>query len=191
MEDYAFLCIYASRRNALDSCRRGSFPRRCRAARSWGCAVLRSKYGLAVWVGLWSSRLARGACQVAAIIGSWLPWGVICGGSRSVELVCGAFGLTAEPGASLVPVSRGAMGRVWCLDLGAERYAVRELFRESDEEPARREAAFTAPDQLADRPCRGNPGGLTVPGGWPAWRQGPATGRPERVRETSGSRPGL
>jgi len=73
------------------------------------------------------------ACQVAAIIGSWLPWGVICVGSKSVELVCGAFGLTAEPGASLIPVSRGAMGRVWCLDLGAERYAVKELFWESDE----------------------------------------------------------
>jgi hypothetical protein len=32
--------------------RRGCFPRRWRAARSRGCAVLRSKYGLAVWVGL-------------------------------------------------------------------------------------------------------------------------------------------
>jgi hypothetical protein len=84
---------------------------------------------LAVWVGLGVLARARGACQVAAIIGSWLPWGVICGASKSVELVCGAFGLTAEPGASLIPVSRGAMGRVWCLDLGAaERYAVKELF---------------------------------------------------------------
>ena len=32
--------------------RRGSFPRRWRAARSRGCAVLRSKCRLAVWVGL-------------------------------------------------------------------------------------------------------------------------------------------
>jgi hypothetical protein len=103
---------------------------------------------LRVWVGrvgrAWCSRLAPGACQVAAIIGSWLPWGVICGGSESAELVCGAFGLTAEPGASLIPVSRGAMGRVWCLDLGAERYAVKELFWESDEESVRPEVTFTA-----------------------------------------------
>jgi hypothetical protein len=42
---------------------------------------------------------------------------VIRDGSESVELVCGAFGLTAEPGASLIAVSRGAMGRVWCLEL--------------------------------------------------------------------------
>jgi hypothetical protein len=69
---------------------------------------------------------------------------VISGGSESAGLVCGAFGLTAEPGAALIPVSRGAMGRVWCLDAGAERYAVKELFWESDEEQARREAAFTA-----------------------------------------------
>jgi Phosphotransferase enzyme family len=102
-----------------------------------------SKYGLAVWVGL--GVVARpGACQVAAIIGSWLPWGVICGGSKSVEHVCGAFGLTAGPGASIIPVSRGAMGRVWCLDLGAERYAVKELFWESEEESVRPEVAFTA-----------------------------------------------
>ena len=69
---------------------------------------------------------------------------MISGGSESAGLVCGAFGLTAEPGAALIPVSRGAMGRVWCLDAGAERYAVKELFWESDEEQARREAAFTA-----------------------------------------------
>ena len=97
-----------------------------------------------MWVGLGVLARARGACPVAAIIGSWLPWGVICGGSKSVELVCGAFGLTAEPGASLIPVSRGAMGRVWCLDLGAERYAVKELFWESDEESVRPEVTFTA-----------------------------------------------
>ena len=99
-----------------------------------------------------------GACQVAAIIGSWLPWGVICGGSGSVELACGAFGLTAEPGASLIPVSRGAMGRVWCLDLGAERYAVKELFWESDEESVRREVTFTAHLESA---------GIRLPGSLP------------------------
>jgi hypothetical protein len=40
--------------------------------------------------------------------------GVICGGSKSVEHICGAFGLTAGPGAWIILVS--------CLDLGAERY---------------------------------------------------------------------
>ena len=92
----------------------------------------------------WCSRPDLGACLVAAIIGSWLPWGVICGGSKSVGHVCGAFRLTAGPGASIIPVSRGAMGRVWCLDLGAERYAAKELFWESDEESVRQEVTFTA-----------------------------------------------
>jgi hypothetical protein len=36
------------------------------------------------------------------------------------------------------------MGRVWCLDLGAERYAVKELFWESEEESVGPEVAFTA-----------------------------------------------
>ena len=98
------------------------------------------------------------ACQVATLIGSWLPWGVICGGSDSVELVCDAFGLTAQPGASLIPVSRGAMGRVWCLDLGAERYAVKELFWESDEESVRPEVTFTAHLESA---------GIRLPGSLP------------------------
>src|SRR5690348_14707638 len=83
-----------------------------------------------------------GACQVAVIIGSWLPWDVIGGGSESVGLVCGAFGLTAGAGASLNAVSRGAVGRIWCLDLGAERYAVKELFGEPDEESVRPEVTF-------------------------------------------------
>ena len=87
-----------------------------------------------------------------------MPWGVIRGGSESVELVCGAFGLTAEPGASLSPVSRGAMGRVWCLDLGAERYAVKELFWESDEESIRPEVSFTAHLESA---------GIRLPGSLP------------------------
>lgn len=69
---------------------------------------------------------------------------MICAGSESAGLVCGAFGLTAEPGASLIPVSRGAMGRIWRLDLGTERYAVKELFWAPDEEPVRAEVAFTA-----------------------------------------------
>jgi hypothetical protein len=83
---------------------------------------------------------------------------VISGGSESAGLVCGAFGLTAEPGASLIPVSRGAMGRVWCLDVGAERYAVKELFWESDEESVRTEVAFTAHLESA---------GIRLPGSLP------------------------
>ncbi len=95
--------------------------------------------------------------------GCCAPWqlvalGVICGGSKSAEHVCGAFGLTAGPGASLIPVSRGAMGRVWCLDLGAERYAVKELFWESDEESLRPEVTFTAHLESA---------GIRLPGSLP------------------------
>ena len=83
---------------------------------------------------------------------------MICDGSESVGLVCAAFGLTAEPGAALIPVSRGAVGRIWRLDLGAERYAVKELFWESDEESARTEAAFTAQLESA---------GVRLPGSLP------------------------
>jgi hypothetical protein len=115
------------------------------------------KYGLAAWVGLGVLAWA-GAYPVAAIIGGWLPGSVIDGGSESVELVCSAFGLRVGPGASLIPVSRGAMGRIWCLDLGAERYAVKELFWESDEESVRPEATFTAHLELA---------GIRLPGSLP------------------------
>ena len=83
---------------------------------------------------------------------------MICAGSQSVELVCGAFGLTAAPGAALIPVSRGAVGRVWCLDLGAERYAVKELFWESDEESVCAEVTFTAHLESA---------GIRLPGSLP------------------------
>jgi hypothetical protein len=98
------------------------------------------------------------AYQVAVIIGSWLPGGVICGGTESAGLVCAAFGLTARPGAALIPVSRGAMGRIWRLDLGAERYAVKELFWESDEESVRPEVTFTAHLESA---------GIRLPGSLP------------------------
>jgi Ser/Thr protein kinase RdoA (MazF antagonist) len=85
---------------------------------------------------------------------------VICAGRESAGVVCGAFGLTAGPAAALIPVSRGAMGRVWRLDLGAERYAVKELFWEweSDEESVRQEAAFTAHLESA---------GIRLPGSLP------------------------
>ena len=83
---------------------------------------------------------------------------MICDGSESAGLVCGAFGLTAEPGAALIPVSRGAMGRVWRLDAGAERYAVKELFGEPDEESVHPEVAFTAHLESA---------GIRLPGSLP------------------------
>jgi len=92
------------------------------------------------------------------VIGTWLPLCVICHGSKAVEHVCAAFGLPAGPGASITAMSRGAMGRIWRLDLGAERYAVKELFRESDEEPVRREAAVTARLEAA---------GIRLPGSLP------------------------
>jgi Ser/Thr protein kinase RdoA (MazF antagonist) len=49
----------------------------------------------------------------------------------------------------MTELSRGAAGRIWRLDLGADRYAVKELFFESDEESVRREVAFTAHLQAA------------------------------------------
>ena len=36
------------------------------------------------------------------------------------------------------------MGQIWCLDLGADRFAVRELFWDADEESVRNEAELTA-----------------------------------------------
>ena len=58
--------------------------------------------------------------------------------------ICAAFGLPDVPGAAITPVSRGAMGRIWRLDLGADRFAVKELFWDADEEVARNEAELTA-----------------------------------------------
>jgi Ser/Thr protein kinase RdoA (MazF antagonist) len=69
---------------------------------------------------------------------------VIRDASMTVEPVCAAFGLEASPGASITALSRGAVGRIWRLDLGADRYAVKELFLESDEESVCREVRFTA-----------------------------------------------
>jgi Ser/Thr protein kinase RdoA (MazF antagonist) len=36
------------------------------------------------------------------------------------------------------------MGQIWCLDLGADRFTVRELFWDADEESVRNEAELTA-----------------------------------------------
>lgn len=61
-----------------------------------------------------------------------------------MDWICAAFGLPEVPGAAIIPVSRGAMGRIWRLDLGADRFAVKELFWEASEESARRDAELTA-----------------------------------------------
>jgi Ser/Thr protein kinase RdoA (MazF antagonist) len=72
---------------------------------------------------------------------------------------CAAYGLTMRPGASMTPVARGAMGQIWRLDLGAERYALKELLWGADEESVRREAALTAEFAAA---------GVRLPGSVPA-----------------------
>jgi Ser/Thr protein kinase RdoA (MazF antagonist) len=69
---------------------------------------------------------------------------VIDAGRTTVGWICAAFGLPDVPGAAIISVSRGAMGRIWRLDLGADRFAVKELFRDADEESARSEAELTA-----------------------------------------------
>jgi Ser/Thr protein kinase RdoA (MazF antagonist) len=69
---------------------------------------------------------------------------VIRAGTTTVGWICAACGLPEVPGAAIIPVSRGAMGRIWRLDLGANRFAVKELFWEASEESARREADLTA-----------------------------------------------
>lgn len=55
-----------------------------------------------------------------------------------------AFGLAAAPGASIAPVSRGANGQIWRLDLGAERYAVKEALGQPDETLIQAEVAYTS-----------------------------------------------
>jgi Ser/Thr protein kinase RdoA (MazF antagonist) len=72
---------------------------------------------------------------------------VIRADRTTAEHFCAAFGLAAGPQATISAVSRGAMGQIWRLEAGTERYAVKELFWESGEEQVRREAALTA--QLA------------------------------------------
>jgi Ser/Thr protein kinase RdoA (MazF antagonist) len=74
----------------------------------------------------------------------WLAERVLRAGRTAVGWICAAFGLPEVPGAAIIPVSRGAVGRIWRLDLGASRFAVKELFWEASEESARREAELTA-----------------------------------------------
>ena len=62
----------------------------------------------------------------------WLAEGVIRAGRTAVGWICAAFGLPDVPGAAIIAVSRGAMGRIWRLDLGADRSAVKERARQID-----------------------------------------------------------
>jgi Ser/Thr protein kinase RdoA (MazF antagonist) len=75
---------------------------------------------------------------------AWLAGSVIRAGRTTVGWICAAFGLADVPGAAIIPVSRGVMGQIWRLDLGADRFAVKELFWEASEESARRDAELTA-----------------------------------------------
>jgi Ser/Thr protein kinase RdoA (MazF antagonist) len=83
---------------------------------------------------------------------------VISGDKETVEYICACYGLTAGPGTAMTPVSRGAMGRIWRLDLPGGRFAVKELFHGADEAQAQREAAFTTHLQAA---------GIRLPGSLP------------------------
>lgn len=66
-------------------------------------------------------------------------------GAAVVEHVVRGFGLAAGAGeARLEVVRRGAVGRIWRLELPRRTYALKELFRPTEEQAARREAAITA-----------------------------------------------
>jgi Ser/Thr protein kinase RdoA (MazF antagonist) len=84
-------------------------------------------------------------------------------GGMTVELVCAAFGLTPVAGASISAPWRGAVGQIWRLDLGTDRYAVKELIFGCDEELVRAEVTCTEHLRAA---------GIRLPGSVPA-----ATGR--------------
>ena len=59
-------------------------------------------------------------------------------------MVCSLFGIAGGTSAVLTPVARGAVGRIWRLDVGAERFAVKELFDEPDVTAVGSETRFTA-----------------------------------------------
>ncbi|MEP7024813.1 MAG: phosphotransferase [Actinomycetota bacterium] len=69
---------------------------------------------------------------------------MITGDHATIEGVCACYGLTDQPGASMTAVSRGAVGRIWRLELGDRRYAVKELFLDAGEAAVQQEAALTA-----------------------------------------------
>ena len=80
-------------------------------------------------------------------------------GGAIVQQVCAAYGLRTSPPPTITRVARGAVGQIWRLDLGAECYAVKELFWGADERAVRREAAQTAHLAAA---------GILLPGSLPA-----------------------
>jgi Phosphotransferase enzyme family len=84
---------------------------------------------------------------------------VIESGGAIVQQVCAAYGLRTSPPPTITRVARGAVGQIWRLDLGAECYAVKELFWGADERAVRREAAQTAHLAAA---------GILLPGSLPA-----------------------
>jgi Ser/Thr protein kinase RdoA (MazF antagonist) len=84
---------------------------------------------------------------------------VISGDRETVEYICACYGLAPGPSAAMTAVSRGAVGRIWRLDLPGGRYAVKELFRAADEAQVQREAAFTAQLQAT---------GIRLPGSLPS-----------------------
>lgn len=78
------------------------------------------------------------------------------------EHVRTAYGLGVGP-VTLTAAARGAVGRIWQLDLGDASYAVKQLLRASDEAVVRREVAFATqvldagvllPASVADRSGR-------------------------------------
>ncbi len=69
---------------------------------------------------------------------------MLSGDSATVRRICASFGLAAMPQASIMPVSRGAMARIWRLDTGQDRYAVKKTSWAPDDEAIRREVAVTA-----------------------------------------------
>lgn len=76
--------------------------------------------------------------------GGWFDPRVIRAGAELVEHIAAAYGLPVAPPATLTVAARGAVGQIWRLDLGPERYAVKELFfRVFDEQSVRREVAFS------------------------------------------------
>ena len=104
---------------------------------------------------------------------------MIQGGQELVRHVCTAYGMTTGADASMILAARGAVGRIWRLDVGTESYALKELLRGADEESVRREAAYTAHFEAA---------GIPLPGSVPAadgrflvWLTGDLDGRRARL----------
>ncbi len=76
--------------------------------------------------------------------GPWLPCAVHSPGP-DLDTVRTAFGLDPAVPAAIRPAARGALGRVWLLEHGTQRYAVKEVFDDSvTEHLVRYEVDFTS-----------------------------------------------